>query len=1035
MPASIDPKEQTGKDRVRRIPLDYHRRVGSLQRWRGWATWSALLAAVAYIAWVGFAPRGEKHLSTGPLSKAHASLESNCAACHSNFTPIAADAFRIRPAATLSETSAKCLACHSTVGRHSEFLNAQGQLVDQNCAACHREHHGLGQSLIPIDDQTCTDCHQNLAAYRQEPPTGNREPLRDVTAFSVDGHGDFRSLAVLRDQAAPTPSPSVSGIRFDHAQHMQPGQVLAGRRGGLSLDRLDPRFREQYREAGQDDQSLVQLQCADCHDYRVGDTEAGRRGDLWGPVSQPILFEQHCIACHPLSAPGQREGQFGIPHGVPLAALRDQLAARASAVTTERNAAEREAEQTEPLPLRVPGVNDSPAQTPPPPIDPTAPQGTPDATRAETLIQRVGEQCRVCHATADLEQPFRLARLPKPRLTHGEFDHAAHRGAACVLCHPQADPSGQTLAAEAKAEWGQWLTRFDSPAIVQGIDSCTPCHQAVATRPRPSKADEPNFGVLFGGLSDHAPTQCGTCHDYHSHGQHPATPLSPPPPTQDDLAAWLGLGFEREAGKNFGDDRLTLIRFTEAVSGAGASTSTSTSTNTRTSTSTGMNGDLSSRSAWLGNASCAASTCHGGAIREEPHWNSSKTLFEAHDPHALAGETLTSEESRTILLRLDPEAASSPETFRELMRARCDGCHSPADVANPSLADASPTAVSEGVGCEACHGPAADWLAPHLERDWQVRDPMREQRQYVARVEGCVRCHVGSRREDGMVRDMNHDLIAAGHPALRFDAWSALRRLPRHGGGDRTRDGLPLIDGEAELRRFLTGRVVALRAALRLASQRFADAQRPTPGDAIWPEFSDYDCFGCHQRLTPAKLVTRPSDGFPLPHAWLQADLIDSLLRDQPGEERERWARAMETLRLRSPGEGDIDAATHTAEQLLTGLLTRLGDPAPLPAELIAGWPASPAADGAGTLAEPGPRFSNWNDSAQWYLRSQAWLRDRGKVANPDQVAALLVSLANELKFRGTVAASGSDWDSPEAFDPVVFGKLASELKAVAERK
>lgn len=286
-----------------------------------------------------------------------------------------------------------------------------------------------------------------------------------------------------------------------------------------------------------------------------------------------------------------------------------------------------------------------------------------------------------------------------------------------------------------------------------------------------------------------------------------------------------------------------------------------------------------------------------------------------------------------------------------------------------------------------------------------------------------------------MVRDMNHDLIAAGHPALRFDAWSALRRLPRHGGGDRTRDGLPLIDGEAELRRFLTGRVVALRAALRLASQRFADAQRPTPGDAIWPEFSDYDCFGCHQRLTPAKLVTRPSDGFPLPHAWLQADLIDSLLRDQPGEERERWARAMETLRLRSPGEGDIDAATHTAEQLLTGLLTRLGDPAPLPAELIAGWPASPAADGAGTLAEPGPRFSNWNDSAQWYLRSQAWLRDRGKVANPDQVAALLVSLANELKFRGTVAASGSDWDSPEAFDPVVFGKLASELKAVAERK
>lgn len=1070
MASSIDPNEQTGKDRVRRIPLDYHRQVGTLQRWRTRATWSAVLATLAYIAWVGFTTRGTQQLSTGPLSRAHASLDSNCAACHTSFTPIAADAFRIRPAAAMSTTSANCLTCHSSIGRHSEFLNAEGQLIDQNCAACHQEHLGLANSLIPTDDRTCIECHQNLAAFRQPPAPGTRESLRNVSSFTPDGHGEFRSLAALRGGVTASDQPkSDSGIRFDHAQHMMPGQVIAGRRGGLSLERIEPRFRDQYREAGQDDQSLIQLQCADCHDYRVGDTATGRLGDQWGPVSQPIRFEQHCVACHPLSAPGQREGQFGIPHGVPLSALRDDLAARASAANADRAAMQTQTEQAEPLPLRVPGADEAAVQTPAAPIDPTAPEGTADATRAATLMQRVRDQCRVCHGQADLEQSFQLSRLPKPRLTHGSFDHAAHRGAACVLCHPQADPSGQTLSAQAMGSWGQWLTRFDSPAIIQGIDSCTPCHQPVATRPRPSKADESNFGVLFGGLSDQAPSHCGTCHSYHSHGNRSADAAR----STDALSAWPHSAWtppDREPPDEVlpPDAALTLVRSPASRSSAmysaglrhgGTDAGTGTfvrkvpdadggadadatrrgndrETLTAEQTQPGVADDETvPRSAWLGNASCAASTCHGGAIREEPHWNSSKTLFEAHDPHGLAGETLKSEASRAVLLGLDPDAASSPARFRELMRARCDSCHSPADAANPSLADASPTSVSEGVGCEACHGPAGDWLAPHLERDWQVREPMREQRQYVARVEGCVRCHVGSRREDGMVRDMNHDLIAAGHPALRFDAWSALRRLPSHGGGDRTRDGLPLIDGEAELRRLLTGRVVALRAALRLASERFEDAQQPHPGDAIWPEFSDYDCFGCHQRLTPAKLVSRPSDGFPLPHAWLQAGLITELLQDRPPEELQRWEQAMQTLRLRLPAAGEIDSATQTADQILTELLARLGDPAPLPAELIAGRRLPVADDSSAGVDQKSPQFGNWNDAAQWYLSSQARLRDRRQVADPDAVAALLLSMANELKFRGSVAAADSVWDSPEAFDPVAFSKLADELNVAAERE
>src|SRR5690606_14143956 len=102
------------------------------------------------------------------------------------------------------------------------------------------------------------------------------------------------------------------------------------------------------------------------------------------------------------------------------------------------------------------------------------------------------------------------------------------------------------------------------------------------------------------------------------------------------------------------------------------------------------------------------------------------------------------------------------------------------------------------------------WVQGHLSDDWAVGSAMRNNRDYVDRLDGCVRCHVGSRRDDGVIRDVNHDLIAAGHPALRFEPWSALRRLPRHGAWQRAEDGLPEIDGEADLRRFLVGRVVAL---------------------------------------------------------------------------------------------------------------------------------------------------------------------------------------------------------------------------------
>src|SRR5262249_28040996 len=114
---------------------------------------------------------------------------------------------------------------------------------------------------------------------------------------------------------------------------------------------------------------------------------------------------------------------------------------------------------------------------------------------------------------------------------------------------------------------------------------------------------------------------------------------------------------------------------------------------------------------------------------------------------------------------------------------RCLTCH----VAPSS----KPTALVEqhyGVGCEACHGSAKNWLALHSAAGWKDRSaaakkelgmtPMGDTR---AVAEQCVSCHVGSGSTTGMkTRDVNHDLIAAGHPRLNFEFTAYLDNLPRH---------------------------------------------------------------------------------------------------------------------------------------------------------------------------------------------------------------------------------------------------------------
>ena len=121
-----------------------------------------------------------------------------------------------------------------------------------------------------------------------------------------------------------------------------------------------------------------------------------------------------------------------------------------------------------------------------------------------------------------------------------------------------------------------------------------------------------------------------------------------------------------------------------------------------------------------------------------------------------------------------------------------------------------------GVACESCHGPAQRWLNEHYREGWRTRTPsekhavgMADTRSLRGRAESCVPCHVGAAD-----MDVNHDLIAAGHPPLHFEFAAYHANLPRHWDDAKDTDSRLGGKRDFEARAWAIGQVVSARAAL-----------------------------------------------------------------------------------------------------------------------------------------------------------------------------------------------------------------------------
>jgi hypothetical protein len=261
-----------------------------------------------------------------------------------------------------------------------------------------------------------------------------------------------------------------------------------------------------------------------------------------------------------------------------------------------------------------------------------------------------------------------------------------------------------------------------------------------------------------------------------------------------------------------------------------------------------------------GAGSCAATACHGSIV-EHSHakvLRNEHTTWVSYDKHSLAFESLSSDLSQRIVKNL---AAGGGHCEPAEKNSRCLACH--ATPRPEAEAREAAWINQDGVGCESCHGPSGDWLGAHTSESWyKMSEFSPDQRGFrniknlVRRAEICVDCHVGrpvreSDSTESALPEVNHDLIAAGHPRLAFELSAYQANMPPH-WREKDRNSAP--DQTARL--WAVGQLVSARAALDLLADRASHKSAP------WPEFSEYDCYSCHHSLANEKWRREPRTDF-----------------------------------------------------------------------------------------------------------------------------------------------------------------------------
>ena len=426
----------------------------------------ALLILAAFLAWpiwsiyssradaerpVAF--HADETWSSGKLSLVHATLENNCAACHT------------KPFVAVENQS--CTACHSKIHDHADprrLLTAKVSpgidgrielatagvfgIPEGRCVECHTEHEGA--TAMPVTEQRfCSDCHGGLDKKLSD------TKILNASDFGTD-HPQFRPAIMSNPEG---PSPIVQRVSLD-ARPLEDNGLKFPHRLHLSTTNGVARMAQTFK--GEHGFGKA-LSCANCH---VPD-ESGTR-------FKPVNMEQDCAMCHSLAFDRIDGTIRTLRHGEPDQVIADLRAFyRSTGPMRPINFGS--------VDRRRPG--DFAAQRT---SSNFAFAAATRGGRAEAAIRSVfseGGACFDCHRVTQpgVQGPnygIVPVRLPERYMKKGWFDHASHTTESCQSCHA----AGTSDSA--------------SDVLLPKLASCRECHGGESARKQ-------------------VPSSCAMCHDYH----------------------------------------------------------------------------------------------------------------------------------------------------------------------------------------------------------------------------------------------------------------------------------------------------------------------------------------------------------------------------------------------------------------------------------------------------------------------------------------------------------------------------------------
>lgn len=230
---------------------------------------------------------------------------------------------------------------------------------------------------------------------------------------------------------------------------------------------------------------------------------------------------------------------------------------------------------------------------------------------------------------------------------------------------------------------------------------------------------------------------------------------------------------------------------------------------------------------YLGVESCASSLCHGAKSAQDNRQvaQNEYTTWFRFDKHSRSIQTLRSPAAMNITRTLGQPSPWENQS--------CLACHS-SHVANDR--QASTFSNDDGISCEACHGPAENWVGTHHLGTKGAQQPLPLwQPEQQASI--CLSCHSPSTD-----KPMSHRLFAAGHPPLSFEMVAFSQLQPTHTVYDD--DYVQRKTKPVELLRWFTGQVIATKNYLSRLEKHI-----PLSGEIV-PDGALFNCYSCHQEAS-----------------------------------------------------------------------------------------------------------------------------------------------------------------------------------------